>query len=74
MIQVSYYKLTKKPDENGNLVGKRIFKMTPIHHHFEMSGWKENKIVAVFSTVAVIAGAAGVLLMYFGCYNFFAAA
>lgn len=44
VLQVTYYKRTKK----------RIFKMTPIHHHFEMSGWGENKIVAVFSLVALI--------------------
>ena len=34
--------------------GKRIFKMSPIHHHYEMSGWSEEKIVAVFSTVTAI--------------------
>ncbi len=39
MLQVGYFKLTK---------GKRIFKMSPIHHHFEMSGWSEIKIVCVF--------------------------
>ncbi len=44
VLQVTYYKRTKK----------RIFKMTPIHHHFEMSGWGENKIVAVFSLVTLI--------------------
>lgn len=43
-IQVAYYKKTKK----------RLFKMSPIHHHFEMSGWSENKIVTVFSYVTVI--------------------
>ena len=42
IIQVTYFKLTH---------GKRIFKMAPLHHHFEMCGWKETKIVAVFSTV-----------------------
>lgn len=42
MLQVSYFKLTK---------GKRLFKMSPIHHHFEMCGWSENKIVAVFSAI-----------------------
>jgi len=36
------------------LRGKRIFKMAPIHHHFEMSGWKEVKIVLVFSLVGLI--------------------
>lgn len=36
--------------------GKRIFKMSPIHHHFEMSGWSENKIVSVFCIITAIAG------------------
>lgn len=44
IIQVAYYKRTKK----------RIFKMTPIHHHFELSGWRENKIVRVFSLITLI--------------------
>ena len=44
IIQVVYYKKTKK----------RIFKMTPIHHHFELSGWKENKIVTVFSILTLV--------------------
>ena len=44
ILQVSYFKLTH---------GKRIFKMTPIHHHFEMCGWKEVKICVVFSLVTV---------------------
>ena len=44
VIQVSYYKKTKK----------RIFKMTPIHHHYEMSGWSENKICLVFSLITFI--------------------
>ena len=45
MLQVSYYKITK---------GKRIFKMAPIHHHFEMCGWSETRIVAVFSIITAI--------------------
>lgn len=45
ILQVGYFKLTH---------GKRIFKMAPLHHHFEMCGWKETKIVAVFTTVSVI--------------------
>ena len=73
MLQVSYYKLTKKiykdKDENGNIVGRRIFKMTPIHHHFELSGWKENKIVTVFSIVSVIASAIGIAIVYFGIFS-----
>ncbi|MBQ2705033.1 MAG: phospho-N-acetylmuramoyl-pentapeptide-transferase [Clostridia bacterium] len=44
VIQVTYYKKTKK----------RIFKMTPIHHHYEMSGWSENKICLVFSLITFI--------------------
>jgi len=45
MMQVSYFKITK---------GKRIFKMTPIHHHFEKCGWKETKVVTVFTIVTVV--------------------
>ena len=45
IIQIGYFKITH---------GKRIFKMAPIHHHFEMCGWKEKKIVAVFTLVTVI--------------------
>jgi phospho-N-acetylmuramoyl-pentapeptide-transferase len=44
IAQVSYYKATK--DENGQ--GKRLFKMAPIHHHLELSGWPETQIVGVF--------------------------
>ena len=45
MIQVSYFKATK---------GKRIFKMAPIHHHFELCGWSETRVVAVFSITTAI--------------------
>lgn len=45
IIQIVYFKATH---------GKRIFKMAPIHHHFEMCGWKEEKIVAVFSAVSAV--------------------
>lgn len=44
IAQVSYYKATKGPDG----VGKRLFKMAPIHHHLELSGWTETQVVAVF--------------------------
>ncbi|MBQ7725518.1 MAG: phospho-N-acetylmuramoyl-pentapeptide-transferase, partial [Clostridia bacterium] len=44
IIQVAYYKKTKK----------RIFKMAPLHHHFEMCGWSEQRIVLVFSGITVI--------------------
>lgn len=45
MLQVGYFKLTH---------GKRIFRMAPIHHHFELGGWSETKVVAVFSIVTTI--------------------
>ena len=51
IIQVVYYKKTKK----------RFFKMAPIHHHFELMGWDENKVVTVFSIVTLIASIIGVL-------------
>lgn len=50
MLQVSVFKLTKR----GGQPGKRIFKMTPLHHHFEISGWKEPKIVFRFVIVAIL--------------------
>ena len=34
--------------------GKRVFKMAPLHHHFELTGWSENKVVGVFSAVTAI--------------------
>lgn len=59
IIQVGYFKLTH---------GKRIFKMAPLHHHFEMCGWKETKVVAVFTTVSLIF----CVLAYLGVMNRFA--
>lgn len=53
MIQVAYFKKT----------GKRVFKMTPIHHHFELSGWKENKIVVVFSLITLILCIIGLVII-----------
>ncbi|CEA02590.1 Phospho-N-acetylmuramoyl-pentapeptide-transferase [Metalysinibacillus saudimassiliensis] len=44
------------------LRGKRIFKMSPIHHHFELSGWSEWKVVLVFWTTGVIAAVAGIMM------------
>jgi phospho-N-acetylmuramoyl-pentapeptide-transferase len=41
--------------------GKRVFKMTPIHHHFELSGWHENKIVRNFSIVTFVGIAIGIV-------------
>ena len=45
IMQVSYFKLTH---------GKRIFRMAPIHHHFEKGGWSETKVVNVFTTVTIL--------------------
>lgn len=50
IIQTTYFKYTKKKYGEG----RRVFKMTPIHHHFEMCGWSEKKIVAVFSIVTAV--------------------
>lgn len=44
ILQVAYFKKT----------GNRIFKMAPLHHHFELSGWKENKVVVIFSLVTLV--------------------
>lgn len=57
MLQVTYFKLTH---------GKRIFKMSPIHHHFEMCGWSEVKIVCVFSFFTLVCVALSVLYLYLG--------
>ena len=45
MIQVSYFKITH---------GKRVFKMSPIHHHFELSGFEETRVVAMFTVVTIL--------------------
>ena len=45
ILQVGYFKMTG---------GKRIFKMAPIHHHFELCGWSETRVVAVFSIVTAL--------------------
>lgn len=50
MLQVSYFKYTKKKTGEG----KRIFRMTPIHHHFELGGWSETKVVAVFAITTAL--------------------
>lgn len=57
VIQIGYFKLTH---------GKRIFKMAPIHHHFEMCGWKEVKIVKIFSLVNLIGGIIAIALIALG--------
>ena len=57
VLQIGYFKLTH---------GKRIFKMAPIHHHFEMCGWKERKIVTIFSLVNIVGCVIGLVLYYYG--------
>lgn len=49
-LQVSYFQLTKR---RGGM-GKRLFKMSPLHHHFELSGWKESKVVFRFLILAIL--------------------
>lgn len=53
MMQVAYFKRT----------GKRIFKMSPVHHHFEMVGWSEWKVVAVFSSIAFISALVALMVL-----------
>jgi phospho-N-acetylmuramoyl-pentapeptide-transferase len=58
IIQVAYYKYTKR-----NLgEGKRVFKMAPLHHHFELLGWSETQVVQRLWLVALLASMAGVAL------------
>lgn len=50
MLQVSFFKMTKRTTGTG----RRLFRMTPLHHHFEMGGWKEPKIVFRFLILAIL--------------------
>ena len=54
IIQVTYFKKTG---------GKRIFRMAPIHHHFELGGWSEVRVVAVFTITTAVLGAAAILAL-----------
>lgn len=45
VLQVAYFKKTG---------GRRLLKMAPLHHHFELSGWKENKVVSIFSIITLL--------------------
>jgi phospho-N-acetylmuramoyl-pentapeptide-transferase len=56
VLQVGYFKLTG---------GKRLFKMAPLHHHFELKGWHETKVVAVFSIITAIFCLLGLLAISF---------
>jgi phospho-N-acetylmuramoyl-pentapeptide-transferase len=53
MLQVGYFKLTK---------GKRLFKMAPIHHHFELLGWSETQVVQRFWLISLLAAILGMAL------------
>ncbi len=55
ILQVAYFKITH---------GKRLFRIAPIHHHFEAIGWSENRIVAVFSLFTFLASAAAYLILF----------
>jgi len=59
ITQYVYYKLTRK----------RVFKMAPIHHHFELSGWEENKVVMRFWIIQAAFAVVGFVLYYFTLYN-----
>lgn len=57
-LQVSWFKLTKRRYGQG----RRIFKMAPLHHHFELSGWSETQVVQRFFLCGILAGMLGVAL------------
>ncbi len=59
VLQVGYFKYTKKKYQKG----KRIFRMSPIHHHFELGGWNENRIVRTFCVIQILASLVGILLL-----------
>ncbi len=56
ILQVGYYKATKGPDGKG----KRLFKMAPLHHHFELSGWSELQVVGVFYIISALLAMAAI--------------
>jgi phospho-N-acetylmuramoyl-pentapeptide-transferase len=60
VIQRGYFKLTKKLYGKG----RRVFRMSPLHHHFELKGWAEITIVVRFWIIAALCVAAGVGLFY----------
>jgi phospho-N-acetylmuramoyl-pentapeptide-transferase len=57
ILQVAYFKATH---------GKRLFKMSPLHHHFELCGWSENRIVLTFAGVTLAGCIVAILLVVFG--------
>ena len=57
ILQVTYFKATK---------GKRLFKMSPLHHHFEICGWSETKLCLVFDVITVFFGILATVLVVCG--------
>jgi phospho-N-acetylmuramoyl-pentapeptide-transferase len=55
VLQVGYFKLTG---------GRRLFKMTPLHHHFELSGWSETQVVQRFWLISLLFALIGVALLF----------
>ncbi|MCI9256236.1 phospho-N-acetylmuramoyl-pentapeptide-transferase [Acutalibacter sp.] len=62
VLQVAYFKHTKRKYQEG----RRLFKMSPIHHHFEMCGWSEVKICAAFGVASLAGGALALCCVLFG--------
>jgi len=58
MLQVAYFKLTRRLKGNG----ERLFKMAPLHHHFELLGWSETQVVQRFWLIALVSGMVGIAL------------
>jgi phospho-N-acetylmuramoyl-pentapeptide-transferase len=58
ILQIAYFKITKR--KHGE--GRRVFKMAPLHHHFELLGWSETQVVQRFWLVALLASMTGVAL------------
>jgi phospho-N-acetylmuramoyl-pentapeptide-transferase len=54
IIQTSVFKATKRVGADGKVVGKRVFRMAPIHHHYELKGWDEPKIIVRFWLVSAL--------------------
>jgi phospho-N-acetylmuramoyl-pentapeptide-transferase len=52
IVQVASYKTTKR----------RVFRMSPLHHHFELGGWPETKVTARFTAAAIVLGVAGLTI------------
>jgi phospho-N-acetylmuramoyl-pentapeptide-transferase len=58
LLQVGYFKLTRRRYGEG----RRLFKMAPLHHHFEMLGWSETQVTMRFWMLAMMAGIIGVAM------------